>query len=212
MRDGPKLVGVAERAGGAPARSQPLGSPYLSLGDGWRLLRMPSSEAGIHVYYRALLGRPPEAQALLDTIAALHFGGATRFDVVASVARSQEARARRLHGPGLLLIRLAALAFRLSGARRLVLRRRAAVAPAVLSPPQPAASPQAASNAPSLEFVRRLASLEAVIARLESRVAELRRAGLAEDETADLRERVATLETTLLDMLNDKVERLRRGG
>ena len=202
MREAPRLHDVAGHAGFLGRGGARLREQRLSAAAAWRLLKTPSSEAGIQAYYRALLGRAPEADALLQSMRALQLGHATRIDVIGSIATSPEARAKGVRGEGLLLIRLVRLGFTLSGFRRRVLRRRMSLA--LQAEPVGAVSAPAAthSDGSGVEFMRRLTTLE-------GRLAELLRAQASAEDLEGLKERVATLESTLMEVLNAEAERLR---
>jgi hypothetical protein len=207
MREAPRLHDVAIQTGLTGAGATLIRPQRLSTEAAWRLLRTPSSEAGIQAYYRALLGRPPEPTALLETMQALQLGRATRIDVIGSIAASPEARSKGLHGEGLLLIRLVRLAFNFSGLRRNTLRKRMA-----LPVMEPLGAPTGAAPAPqdnSAELMRRLVTLEGRLVRQERRLAGLLRSQVEHGDLDGLKDRVATLEATLLDMLNAEAERLR---
>lgn len=193
-----------------PAVDTTLDRPHLGLARGWALLKTPSSEAGIQAYYRALLGRPAEAEALRAAIEALRSGRATRIDVLAAVAGSPERRERGARGAGVALIRLAGRAFRLSGARRLLLRRRARhMAQHPLPAASPAEAPGAAEpTADAAALLRRIVMLEGAVTRLEVklRATRLEASASGPDETQS---RLEALERAVLDLLNERAEQLR---
>jgi len=180
----------------------------LSLGTALRLLRTPSSEAGIYEYYRTLLGRPPDPESLVAQMRALSVGRTMRFDVLASVANSEEARRNGVGGPGLMMINAAVIAARVSGLARRTRRRRFHAATMELLEREAARGPADAAvgrAGPPRGAVD--ADLARVLARGGEGVDPLSR-----EQIAEVKERVAVLEKAMLEFLNARAAKLRRTG
>lgn len=181
---------------GGLAPTEPETPPRLSFGGAWALLRTPSSESGVQTYYRALLGRAPDAEALNEVLEALRRGEITRVNVIAAIARSPEARARGLKGPGLLLIRGVNSIFERSGLGARVRRRRVAATAAAdrALAARDARRANAGLGSDPAALARRVVVLEGMLVRLENRVFELQRDRVTSNELAAMEQRIAELE------------------
>jgi hypothetical protein len=187
------VVSAHERQGGHQ-------STRLSLAQGWRLVRTPSSENGIYEYYRALLDRPPEPEGLLTRMRSLRVGTSMRFEVLAAIANSDEARRRGVRGPGLRLINLAAFVARRSGLARRAKRRR--FNRALVALVERGGVGEASSSTSSPDHAELLDRIDRM---LQERLPRTE----ASEELIELADRVASVEDALLELLNGRARELR---
>lgn len=178
-----------------PSEPPLVAGPRLSLADGLRLLRTPSSEQGVQAYHRALEGGAAEPHVLLDELEALRLGRSTRFELLALIATSPKAAARGVSGPGLFVLRAVRKAFVATGAADRIRRSRA-----LASAGQDAALSHAPGAVTPADVARKIVALEGAVMKLQNRIFERSR------ETAEfgaVEARLSAIEAELKARLRD---------